>query len=755
MRAEERANVQQRWWILCGCLAAGALVLCWPTRRVVRERVERVPSVEHGLETSEGAAEHPLATPSPLPGPAAEATAGSRREPLEPEPAAPATPTGADESWARLSVHVVAKETGAPLANVRVMVLAQGRASAWTHVAGTSGTLTTSPMTEAEGRVEFELPPGLPLRLQARSSGDPTPRAHLEIEALATCETRTVSLELPTELDVLYFGKVLAADDRRPIAGASVQAVHTTTTWSSTGGETWRSASSELLAEQLTGPDGIFELRMPSWIPLDIHVRAEGFAYVLLEPGTGHGTPDTARIVLLARAATLHARLLDAGGGPVPDVDVWLSIEAHHLGLADHGGVYFTSADELSWGARTDSSGECEIGHIPPGVPIMVELLRGGLSLRRDLPELSLSPGERREVEWRLGSGCLVAGLALDAGGKPVPELAIWLQRADYRLPRFFQEHEDERVAVETRTDAHGRFELDDVSPGTWWIGPAAGQASKEPDLEAVASLAELLEIPAGLARHELVLRVHRGLTIRGTVLDPQGAPASDQFVWASGEAASHGVDCTSAEDGTFVLGPLVPGRFTLQVSSFDQTYAEPVEASAGDEGVVLRLLPAGTLRGTVRDGATGEVVAATVDYVRVGDEGAGMAECGDGHFRLGGLEPGTYELCARASGMRIGRLGGLVVRSGEETRDLELRLEPGARLRVKFAGSEGHLRYRVLCDGVIVADDGMQAGGTSETVVPGGRIVVESFKRPDVRARQELVLVAGEEREVVLDDPR
>ena len=55
----------------------------------------------------------------------------------------------------------------------------------------------------------------------------------------------------------------------------------------------------------------------------------------------------------------------------------------------------------------------------------------------------------------------------------------------------------------------------------------------------------------------------------------------------------------------------------------------------------------------------------------------------------------------------------------------------------------------------VAPSTDGIPAGGASETVVPAGRLVVESFKTRDLRATQELELAAGEERELVLDDPR
>ena len=54
-----------------------------------------------------------------------------------------------------------------------------------------------------------------------------------------------------------------------------------------------------------------------------------------------------------------------------------------------------------------------------------------------------------------------------------------------------------------------------------------------------------------------------------------------------------------TGEDGGFVLGPLVLGRYDLVAMGSDNTsMSEPVPASAGDDKVILHLPPGGTVSG-------------------------------------------------------------------------------------------------------------------------------------------------------------
>jgi len=78
--------------------------------------------------------------------------------------------------------------------------------------------------------------------------------------------------------------------------------------------------------------------------------------------------------------------------------------------------------------------------------------------------------------------------------------------------------------------------------------------------------------------------------------------------------------------------------------------------------------------------------------------------------------------------------------------------LVPGASLRVKYAAREGYLSCRVHCDGALVAEEAVQAGGTSTLVVPSGPLVLEcSFE--GTSETRELDLAAGKEAELRFGD--
>src|SRR4030095_17005169 len=168
---------------------------------------------------------------------------------------------------------------------------------------------------------------------------------------------------------------------------------------------------------------------------------------------------------------------------------------------------------------------------------------------------------------------------------------------------------------------------------------------------DATAPFATLVEIQPGEAEHQIELVVHRGLRITGSLRDPDGKPVNNAGIEArTGETW---LGTSGGEDGTFVLGPLLPGTYTLAASpSFHKGLArsEPLQAEAGARELVLRLRPGGTLSGRVVDAGTGEGVGSTIAVSQPGNKTEYIyfpRSKADGSFELGGLLPGTYSLAA------------------------------------------------------------------------------------------------------------
>ena len=110
-----------------------------------------------------------------------------------------------------------------------------------------------------------------------------------------------VRLELRTEPDSTFFGRVIEAETGAPIARASV---------------------TELLGELEpveTDVDGVFHFPVRSWIPPSLSIKHPGRALVFLDASAGHETQVTARQIPLVRAASIRAAVRrDANSGPFP-----------------------------------------------------------------------------------------------------------------------------------------------------------------------------------------------------------------------------------------------------------------------------------------------------------------------------------------------------------------------------------------------------------------------------------------------------
>jgi hypothetical protein len=372
---------------------------------------------------------------------------------------------------------------------------------------------------------------------------------------------------------------------------------------------------------------------------------------------------------------------------------------------------------------------------------------------------VSIPPGATREVELRASSTCRLSGTVRDDAGNVVPELTLWLLRSEHGLRLYISPYVgDERVGT-AKSDAQGRFAFEKLSPGSWRVTPEPKARVPGGDVatDGIAPVATLVEISAGEATHEVDLVVHRGLTIRGSVLDPDGQPVAGAGV--EGHAANTYVGANTKEDGSFVLGPLPPGSFMLTGGSFGSGFAssERVRAEVGARDVVLRLRRGGKLAGRVVDAQSGAGVVAQISVSLPADPLSVIympTSKPDGSFELSGLLPGAYALCATATDGRVGSLRGVELAAGGDLHDLVIQLAPGARLRVRYDGALAFCSARVVLDGVVFATDGIEKGTSKTFSAPAGSVkVVCRLGGNGKELVRALTLVAGEEQELVFTD--
>jgi hypothetical protein len=577
------------------------------------------------------------------------------------------------------------------------------------------------------------------------------------LDALTGGERAERVVELDTSRDQTFFGRVLAADDERPIAAARVRLFDGSTT---PNAALARADRAVLIEELATDDEGRFEVSIPGWKSVTLRVDAKGFGPLVLRPSGAHGELERAAELRLARAATLVVRVEGPGA----------SLAGAELSLATDTVRGARSAPGLEWSQPLPASGELVFDDLASGTPLRARVRRGAELLLEVPDPVLLRPGERREVVWSIASGTRLSGTVLAASGEPLAGIELWLVRANRAGggDRYLSER-DAPPHAGTRSDAHGAFVFEDVAAGDWWLGPAARrfpESVPEAELGELASTRALgVTVAPGIAEQSVVLRVERGLFLAGSVLDTAGEPLAHARVRASplgdgsGAESGNGPGLLSAStdpEGRFRVGPLSSGRFrVIAEGAEDACESEPLEASAGARGLVLRLRPGVSLSGRVVAEESGAPLAAKILISSAEPEPRSIVCWAgrDARFEVRGLRPGQYDLVATTADGRVGRIARLEARGGNHQSDLVIECAPGGRLRLQHRGPGTWARFDVIADGVVVAREALAAGGSTRCVVPAGDLVVR--RSIDGRASEErkVTIASGAELEIEFRD--
>ena len=688
--------------------------------------------------------------------------AGDRAEESKPE-----SPSGT----ATLQLLVFETKTRAPLKGIRVLASKQkDHSGRWMDPGGVSfrGDLEHPPVTDEDGQATLVVPAGFDLRVWARDEDGNTESKTLDVPMLRAGEERELRIDLLLGDDLVLFGKVVDAANA-PIGGAAVRVC---VGGAFLPGNDHRDRNSEILSRATADADGLFEVHLPSWRRPFVRVEAAGHAFAVVRRCAGHETPDRAVVVPLSTAASVKARIVDTGGRPVPDVRITFRAEGYALPIInpEWAGEYVDVPGER-WVSSTGEDGTCTLDEICPALPVEVELRKGDRLLRREQEPIVLQPGQVLEREWVLGEGCTLSGLALDQDGKPVPKLELWLCHTGLGPSNYFEAYAKDRVSTKTSTDADGRFAMPDVAPGTWLLGPAplerawtvdasGNSRRKDTPADAIAALGQIVDVPDAPSL-DLTLHVFRGLFIRGKVLDPGGNGTESDVVAMTGKDA-WGPQTQSASDGTFAVGPLAAGRYSVVATATDEYVdSDPVEAEAGASDLVLRLKAGGGLRGRIIDARTGnpcEAEALLTPHVAgpgIYGEGVGFGVREDGVLERKGLAPGNYDLAARSEDGAFGILSGIGVVVGEPGKEFVLSLAPGGALKLRYEGSHPFAQVDVRLQGVRI-DWGttVEPGTTVDRRAPAGTFTLEVRLERDAPPRTRTVhLDPGETKEIRIRD--
>lgn len=635
---------------------------------------------------------------------------------------------------ALIRVRVFAKETNAPLAG-RLIVARPEKATTWS----TSTTklahaeVGEAPTTDEHGRAEFTVVARTAhiVTLLDRMQGD-----KVEVPALEPGATFDAELGITTEADLFVIGRVIDAETRAAIAGASVSAE-------------LDPRRSHVSAIEPTRSDelGYFEIRAKSWETRLLRVEAENYPWVVIGIGFGHSSRDDALEVPMTRAAAAEVVVLESGRAAA-NAKVTLSTKSYNLQVKRDMSAHFFLDQDPSWSATTEVNGVARFAGLPARVPLQILVAHQGRSHFESTPVV-LEPTEMRRIEVQLGSGVTITGRIQTSSGVAVRGAEIWRVTAESNGPTLLSPYTD--VAAKTRSNDEGRFVFEDVGAGDWWIGAAPQRT--EGGTESLAPFAEHVAVRGDEVTLDIVVRTDIGLYIRGTVLDADGKP-TDSGVSVINEALGLWEYANAGATHEFAAGPLLQAEYKVSAGGFGASgvRSNEVIVPAGTEDVVLQLGRAGRM--TVRIAPVGgDTVDAELLVALTGvPYGWSITSTRNGVRTYDELSPGTFSVSAKTvEGLCAFRSGIVVTAEGPPT-EVELVLERGAVLQVRYVGPDKVCNCSLYANGIVVDSTGFERGTVEMLVGPAGTVELHRWTGKDTPPEvYVLTLGAGEKREIVL----
>ncbi len=480
----------------------------------------------------------------------------------------PLAPPPEPEAWAatlaRLDVRVVSRETGHGASQHRIAAL-KGTAPKWEGRPGKGATAQPgeSALSDAAGRATLYIEAGTDHTLRSLDAWGLEAGGALPVAPLPAGATAELELRVPTEPDLVFVGRVIAADTQLPLAGALVR------------------VEREVEPSLESDKRGLLTVRARTWLEKKIRVAAPDYLPMDVELTAGHESEAAAFVVALGREASLVVNVFARPGEPAQgSVEVFLDdgAEKSEVGKSSPG----------RWSHNTSREGVARFARMPSHVPLRVRVTHG--SRTKTLNEtVVLSPGVETSVDVRLDLGARLRGVVVDSEGRGVPLAQLHLYRATHGARALISGSSNASV----RANAQGEFLFEGLDVDRWAVG-LEPTPTHDGGPRLVAAMG-LVDVRSEIEEHEVRIVAAPGKQISGRVVDAQGRGVRAK-VDAIGEGPLQLVSRSTNERGEFRIGPLPEGRFLIvaQGSGASSMHSARLEVDAGARELVLQLQSGG-----------------------------------------------------------------------------------------------------------------------------------------------------------------
>ncbi|HMF09736.1 MAG TPA: carboxypeptidase-like regulatory domain-containing protein, partial [Thermoanaerobaculia bacterium] len=519
---------------------------------------------------------------------------------------------------ASIVVTVVEEKTKRPIAGARVT--ASVAAGGGPFRRRSLGERTAR--TDAHGRFRLGGLGSRPYSVEASKDG----YLASALPNLATSVVRSGTANLALRRAASLAGKIV--DEKgQPVAGARVSVAQEFNPRMIRRRGLAAAAQAILAGGALSGTDGSFRLRnIAPEHNLELEASKSGFA-TARQPGITLKSGDALAGIslVLRKGLAARGRVVDGSGKPVAGAQIWLAFQERGGGRGAQMELRLLGMERQKPDTVSGPDGGFAVGGLSAGRYSAV-VSRDGYA-RKSVTALEVNAqGENVWAPIALAPGVALAGLVRDSTGLAIPGAQILV------------------------IDPGGGGRTGDTSSGPDGKFAVGGLTAEHPVMLNVSAQGyAAAQREATPPAQDLAIVLKSSATIRGRVEDADAkTPVTDftvgtrsgggnRFVIQMGVAG--GDHAFHSDDGTFELGDVAPGKWTVHVtaSGYRPADVSGVEVAEGAvrEGVVFSLKKGGGLSGRVLDPQLGTGVPnANVTYQSSGSGGMG----GGGAFlRLGG----------------------------------------------------------------------------------------------------------------------